>query len=79
MPHGMGFTSSLLENSKTKTKTKKLFICPKFVMLYITYLSSLSNWKDLETNAKTKTFVAIANATIIHILNSYYNLFLIYN
>ncbi len=24
--------------TKTKTKTKKLLICPKFVMLYITHL-----------------------------------------
>ncbi len=44
------------------------------------YTSSLSNWKGYETIGKTKTFVAITNATIIHILNSYYNfIFLIYN
>ncbi len=47
-------------------------------MLYITHLVGQIE-RARRQLLKTKTFVAIANATIIHILNSYYNFFLIYN
>ncbi len=32
------YLSNRSQIAKTKTKTKKLFICPKFVMLYFTHL-----------------------------------------